>query len=89
VGQARRVIEQLRAVLAEAGADLDAVVKMTVFLQRMEDAAGVQRVRNEVWPSDPPVSSTVQVARLVSEDVRIEIEAVAVLAGDTRGTATS
>lgn len=77
--QARRVFEQLRAVLGEVGADLDAVVKLTVFLADMDDVEAVQAVRNELWPSDPPVSSTVQVARLVSGDVRVEIEAVAAI----------
>ena len=36
-------------------------------------------VRNEYWPSEPPVSATVQVARLVSDEVRIEVEAMAVV----------
>ena len=77
--QTRRIFEQMRAILAEAGSTLDDVVKMTVYIQDMDDVLAIQEVRNEYWPSEPPVSATVQVARLVSDDVRVEIEAMAVV----------
>jgi 2-iminobutanoate/2-iminopropanoate deaminase len=77
--QTRRIFEQMRAVLAEAGATLDDVVKMTVYVRDMEDVLAIQDVRNECWPSDPPASTTVQVARLVSDEVCLEIDAVAVV----------
>ncbi len=78
-GQTRRIVEQMRAILAEAGATLDDVVKMTVYIRDMDDVLAIQEVRNECWPVDPPVSATVQVARLVSDEVRVEIDAVAVV----------
>jgi len=77
--QTRRVFEQMRAIFAEAGATLNDVVKMTVYIQDMDDVLAIQEVRNEYWPSEPPVSATVQVARLVSDEVRIEVEAMAVV----------
>ncbi len=77
--QTRRIFEQMRAIFAEAGASLNDVVKMTVYIQDMDDVLAIQEVRNEYWPSEPPVSATVQVARLVSEEVRIEVEAMAVV----------
>ena len=77
--QARRIFEQLRAVLAEGGATLADVVQMTVYVHTMDDVLAVQEVRNEYWPSAPPVSATVQVARLVSDAVRLEVQAVAVV----------
>jgi 2-iminobutanoate/2-iminopropanoate deaminase len=79
VGQTERVFAQLEAVLGQAGADLNAVAKLTVYLQSMDDAVAVQRVRNVLWPVNPPVSSTFEVQRLASDEIRIEIEAVAVL----------
>lgn len=79
-GQTRRVLEQLAAVLGEVGATLDDVVKMTVFLQDMDDVHAVQEIRREFWATNPPVSSTVEVSRLVTDEVRIEIEAVAAIA---------
>ena len=69
----------MRAIFAEAGASLNDVVKMTVYIQDMDDVLAIQEVRNEYWPSEPPVSATVQVARLVSDEVRIEVEAMAVV----------
>jgi 2-iminobutanoate/2-iminopropanoate deaminase len=77
--QTRRVLEQLQAVVTEAGATMDDVVKLTVFIMEMSDAVPIQAVRNEFWPTDPPVSSTVQVAALVNEQVRVEIEAITLL----------
>ncbi len=77
--QTRRIFEQMRAIFAEAGATLNDVIKMTVYIQDMDDVLAIQEVRNEYWPSEPPVSATVQVARLVSDEVRIEVEAMAVV----------
>jgi enamine deaminase RidA (YjgF/YER057c/UK114 family) len=53
---------------------------MTVFLQEMDDVKAVQERRRELWAADPPYSSTVEVSRLVTDEVRIEIEAVAAIA---------
>lgn len=76
VVQTRRVFELLGAILKEAGASLQDVVSMTVFLKDIGDVPAVQAIRNEIWPTEPPVSSTTQV-RLVSDEIRIEISAIA------------
>jgi len=76
VVQTRRVFELLGAILEEAGASLQDVVSMTVFLKDIGDVPAVQVIRNEIWPTEPPVSSTTQV-RLVSDEIRIEISAIA------------
>jgi N-methylhydantoinase A len=55
------------------------VVPMTVYVHTMDDVLAFQEVRKEYWPSAPPVSATVQVARLVSDAVRLEVQAVAVV----------
>ena len=75
--QTRRVLENLKAVLAAAGLDLGAVVRTTLFLVDLEDFALVNQVYAEYFPVNPPARSTVQVARL-PRDVRIEIDAIAV-----------
>jgi 2-iminobutanoate/2-iminopropanoate deaminase len=64
---------------AEASATLDDVVKMTVYVRDMDEVLAIQEIHNEYWSSDPPSSTTVQVARLVSDEVRLEIDAVAVV----------
>lgn len=78
--QTRRILENLRTILAEAGATLADVVKVTVFIRHMEeDFKAIHEVRAEFFPKDPPASSMVEVSRLVEPDHLIEIEAVAVV----------
>ena len=74
--QARRVLENLSAVLQAAGSDLDRVVKTTVFLTDLGDFAALNAVYAEYFGQTPPARSTVQVAAL-PRGARLEIEAVA------------
>jgi len=76
--QTRRVLENLRAVLAEAGAGFEDVIKTTVFLQDLGDFAAFNEVYGEAFGDDPPARSTVQVAALPL-GARVEIELVAAL----------
>ena len=74
--QTRRVIENIKAVLAAAGATLNDVVKSTVFLLDMNDFAAMNAVYAEYFASPFPARSTIQVARL-PKDARVEIEVIA------------
>ncbi|GAB4204115.1 MAG: RidA family protein [Sandaracinaceae bacterium] len=77
--QAERVMENLAAVLAAAGAGFGDVVKATIFLVDLEDFAAVNAVYGKRFEGmAPPARSTVQVSRL-PRDVRVEIELVAVV----------
>jgi 2-iminobutanoate/2-iminopropanoate deaminase len=76
--QTRRVLENLKAILRAGGTDLDRVVKTTVFIKDMNEFAAMNEVYGEFFAKDPPARSTVEVARL-PKDVRVEIEAIAVL----------
>ena len=76
--QARRALENLRCVLESAGASLDSVVKTMVFLSDMNDFAAFNAVCAEFFTAPYPARSCVEVSRLPM-DVRVEIEAVAVL----------
>ena len=76
--QTRRVLDNLGAVLAEAGANWSHVVKTTIFLADLEDFAAVNALYAERFSGAPPARSTVQAARL-PRDARLEIEAIAVL----------
>jgi len=75
----RRVMENLRAVLAAAGCDFSHVVKTTIFLQDLADFTGMNEVYGTYFPSSPPARSTVQVAAL-PKAARVEIEMLAVKA---------
>lgn len=77
--QTERVIENLRAILTEAGASLSSVVKTTVFLKDMDDFSAMNEVYGRHFGSHRPARSTVQAAKL-PKDVRVEIEAIAVVA---------
>jgi 2-iminobutanoate/2-iminopropanoate deaminase len=76
-GQSRQAFANMAAVLAEAGASLKDVVKITTFLVPMERYAEFAAVRAEVFAGQYPASSTVGVNTLVSADYLIEIEAIA------------
>jgi 2-iminobutanoate/2-iminopropanoate deaminase len=78
--QTRRVMENLRGVLAAAGAGFETVVKSTIFLADLGDFGVVNAIYAEYFPSDPPARATVQVARL-PRDARVEIEMVATVRG--------
>jgi len=74
--QTRQVLTNLTAVLEAAGSSLGQVLKTTVFLADMNEFAAMNAVYGEFFSANPPVRSTVQVARL-PRDVRVEIEAIA------------
>ena len=76
--QARRVLENVVAVLGAAGATLRDVVKTTMYLADLNDFNAVNKVYAERFIDAPPARSTVQVARL-PRDSRVEIEVTAVL----------
>jgi reactive intermediate/imine deaminase len=78
--QIRQVFTNLAGVLAAAGASMQDVVKLTVFLTDLEDLATFRRVRDEFVPPDQaPASTLVQVAGLVNPECRVEVEALSAL----------
>ena len=76
--QAEFVFESLQKILNQAGASLDDVVKATVFVTDMNDFAKISKVRNKYFKNSEPVSTLVEVKKLVKEGCRVEIEVVAV-----------
>ena len=76
--ETRRVMENLRAVLAAGGATFQQVVKTTIYLADLADFAKVNEVYGSYFPANPPARATVQVAAL-PRGARVEIEAVAVV----------
>jgi len=74
--QTQRVVDNLAAILAAAGASFADVVKTTVYLLDMNDFTAMNAVYGAAMPTPPPARSTVQVSRL-PRDVRVEIDVVA------------
>jgi 2-iminobutanoate/2-iminopropanoate deaminase len=76
--QTEQVFANLRAILEASGSSLDRLVKTTVFLQNLDDFAGMNEVYARHVGETPPARSTVEVAKLPSGAL-VEIEAIAVV----------
>ncbi|MED3574099.1 RidA family protein [Cytobacillus praedii] len=76
--QTHQVFKNLQAVLEEAGASLDTVVKATVFIQSLNDFAAINEVYGEYFHTHKPARSCVEVARL-PKDALVEIEVIALV----------
>ena len=74
--QTEIVLANLRAILEAAGSGMDKLVKTTVFLQNLDDFAGMNEVYAQHVGETPPARSTVEVAKLPSGAL-VEIEAIA------------
>lgn len=76
--QTHQVFANLKAVLAEAGASLETVIKTTVFIKDMNDFAKLNEVYAGYFSDHKPARSCVEVARL-PKDALVEIEVVALV----------
>ena len=74
--KARRVFENVRGVLEAAGSSMDKIVKVTLFLDDMDNYARVNEIYAEYFGPDFPARSCVEVARLPL-DVPLEAEVIA------------
>jgi reactive intermediate/imine deaminase len=78
--QAERVFENLRLVLAAAGASFADVIKLGIFVTDIAILPVVREVRDRyVDTAQPPASTAVQIAALFRPGYLVEIEALAVL----------
>lgn len=74
--QTHQVFRNLTAVLEQAGATLNDVLKATVFIKDMNQFATVNQIYASYFGDHKPARSTVEVARL-PKDVLVEIELIA------------
>ena len=75
---ARQSLENVKAILEEAGSSMDKVVKCNVYLADINDFAAVNEVYKEFFTDHKPARSAVQVGALPLGGV-VEIEAIATL----------
>ena len=75
--QAKAVLENVREILASAGAQLEDVVEVTTYLVSMSDFAGYNEVYGEYFTYDGPARTTVAVHQLPHPHLLIEIRAMA------------
>jgi len=76
--QTSRAMENLGAVLGEAGSSFDDVVKVTAYLTDMADFVEFNAVYARFFTDDPPARATVGVAAL-PKGARVEVECVALV----------
>jgi len=76
--QTRLVMENIKAILAEAKSELNKVIKTTVFIKDMNDFAAMNEVYAVYFGDSKPARSTVEVARL-PKDALVEIEVIAMI----------
>lgn len=73
-----RVMQNLKAILAEAGMDFDNVIKTSIFISDMNNFAKINEVYGSYFnPETAPARETVEVANL-PKFVNVEISAIAV-----------
>lgn len=76
--ETRRTLDNLKAIIEDAGSGLDQVVKVTVFLLDIGNFAEFNRIYKEYFPKDFPARTCVQAARLPG-GIQVEVEAIALL----------
>ena len=76
--QTTRVMENIKALLAAAGAGFNNVARTTVFMLDLGEFAAMNEIYSSYFTAPYPARSTVQVVKL-PRDVRVEIDVIAVL----------
>jgi enamine deaminase RidA (YjgF/YER057c/UK114 family) len=77
--QTRQVCENLRRAMSAAGGTLDDIVRVDVFVRNIEHFAAIHRVRREYFTAVAPASTMLEISKMVSPDMLIEINAIAVV----------
>jgi 2-iminobutanoate/2-iminopropanoate deaminase len=77
VAETLKVMENMGAILKEAGFDYSNIVKTTIFLKDMNKFINVNEAYSRFFSKDFPARETVEVARL-PKDVNVEISCIAV-----------
>lgn len=83
VKQTRQILANIRAVLREAGATFNDVLKCNIYLSDMRYFADVSNEFRKAFPKNPPARTTVQ-APLAEPEMLVEIEAVAYVGDKAR-----
>lgn len=78
--QAEQVLTNIQAILADSGATMDDIVKVTVYVTDIRAFSDIADIRERYFPKDGPSSVICEVAALAWPEFMIEIEAVAVVA---------
>jgi enamine deaminase RidA (YjgF/YER057c/UK114 family) len=78
-GQVRATFESMGATLALAGAGLDDVVTMTVFVNDIRNGVRFTEIRREYFKAGYPASALIGVSAFMDPAMMVEIQAIAVI----------
>ncbi len=76
--QTKCIFERIKVILSEAGATIDDLVKVNIYLTKMEEFEKVSAIRNEYLKDSKPAATTVGITGTVAEGCDIEIDAIAI-----------
>jgi enamine deaminase RidA (YjgF/YER057c/UK114 family) len=77
--QTQDILTTIRSALEQAGARVEDVVRTVIYITNIADADLVGRAHSEVFGGIRPASTMVQVSALIRPEMRVEIEAYAVI----------
>ncbi len=76
--QTEFVFESIQNILREAASSLDDVVKVVIYVTRMDDFAKISPIRNKYLANSQPVSTLIEINRTVKPGCDIEIDVIAI-----------
>ena len=74
--ETHKVMQNLQAILSEAGMDFSNVLKCTIFVKDLNNFGKINETYGSYFTSNPPARETVEVSRL-PKDVNVEISCIA------------
>lgn len=77
--QTHEVFDVIESILQNAGATFDDVVKAVIYVTDMKDFEVVSKIRQDYFINSKPVSTLVEVNRMVNDGAKIEIEVTAII----------
>lgn len=76
--QSMTIFTKIKNLVEEAGAQMDDVVKMTIYVTNMPENHQVWKARKEFFTGDFPACTLVEVSALAKPEILVEIEAIAI-----------
>lgn len=77
--QTKFILKKIENILGEAGATLNDVVRTRIYVLNIEKWNEIAKAHQEVFGSNKPATSMIEVSKLISPEYLVEIEATAIL----------
>lgn len=78
-GQTRQILQNIEAALQRSGASLSEVVRTRIYVVDIDDWEAIGRVHGEFFAGVRPATTMVEVRRLISPEILVEVEAEAIV----------